>query len=218
VQAASRGARRPIGPGEALHSGDRIEMYLEVDQPAYVYVVQFFPDHSSAVLFPPEGDLRLRPGAPHRIPARGQSFQLDDATGEENIYVVAAGKPLAQADLAVAKVVEQVRVSSAAAGASAGGGSGAGGGAGVSALPADPEPAGALAAPSLGGEPPAHGAPIAKADSGPARVRRTRPAPGALSMKTRGLVTVADDDGQVLHARTDAQGVAVFRFWFQHLP
>src|SRR5262249_60945677 len=99
VQAASRGARRPIGPGEALHSGDRIEMYLEVDQPAYVYVVQFFPDHSSAVLFPPEGDLRLRPGAPHRIPARGQSFPLDEATGEANIYGVATGKPLAQADV-----------------------------------------------------------------------------------------------------------------------
>ena len=104
-------AVRPVALGEALQTGDRLELFVEVDRAAYVYLVQFFADGSSAVLFPPADDVRLQPGPATRIPRTGQWFQLDDARGEENIYVLASSRPLAQADLVAHDVIQEVRVS-----------------------------------------------------------------------------------------------------------
>ncbi len=96
-------------PGDTLHSGDRVELFVEVDAPAYVFVLQAFPDGSSTVLFPPAGELQLRPSAPVRVPPSGQWFQLDEVTGTENLVVVASVRPLGQADRNAQLAVAQTR-------------------------------------------------------------------------------------------------------------
>jgi hypothetical protein len=114
VQAKVGDVTRAVAPGDTLHSGDRVELFLDVDAPAWVYVMQAFPDGSSAVLFPPAGELQLQPGAPVRVPPAGQWFQLDEAVGVENLVVVASRRPLAEVDRAAHKIVEETRKTPAA--------------------------------------------------------------------------------------------------------
>jgi len=109
VQAKVGEATHPLAPGDTLHSGDRVELFLDVDAPAWVYVMQAFPDGSSAVLFPPAGELQLQPGASTRIPPVGQWFQLDEVTGVENIVVVASRRPLAEVAGDAHKIVMETR-------------------------------------------------------------------------------------------------------------
>src|SRR3954470_6157184 len=109
VAALVNGVKRAVAPGETLHSGDRLELLLDSDVPAYVYVVQFFADGTSAVLFPPKGDLKIEPGASTRLPPAGQWFELDRSTGKEDVVVIAASRPLAEADKAAHELIEDVR-------------------------------------------------------------------------------------------------------------
>jgi len=111
IRAHSGGEVRFIAPGDKLASGDRVEMFVELDRAAHVYVVQFFADKSIAVLFPKgEAKAELAPGR-HRIPAAGKMFELDDAVGEEHVYVVASRGPLERVDREVADSVGEVRLS-----------------------------------------------------------------------------------------------------------
>jgi hypothetical protein len=159
VNAHSGGALQPLAPGQKLRSGDRLEMHVEVDRAAWVYVLQVFPDGTSAVLFPAEGELKVAPGAPTRLPDPGKWFQLDEQTGTEHVVVVASARPLDHADRAAKRVIDEIRRPRRAA-------------------------------------------------------KKKAPAPAALSLKTRGLVVVGDD--HALRAESDALGVALFRFSFEH--
>jgi hypothetical protein len=109
VVARVRGVRHPVRAGETLHSGDRIELRVDVDQPAYVYVMQVSADGSSAVLFPTSGDLLLSPGVETRIPTGGQWFELDEHAGDEHVVVVASAQPIAQADEEAKRVLDEIR-------------------------------------------------------------------------------------------------------------
>jgi hypothetical protein len=162
VQAQVNGSPRALAAGDTLKSGDRLELLLDVDAPAFVYVMQVFPDGSSAVLFPKDGDVEVKPGTSTRLPAAGQWFQLDDVTGTENLVVFASTRTLKQAAPEAHQVVAEVR------------------------RPPRPRKPGAPKA------------------------------PGALSLKSRGILVVGTDEGKTLKARTDEQGVAIFRFSFQH--
>lgn len=197
--AASRGVRI----GSTLHSGDRIALEMNLNRPAYVYVVQFFADGSASVLFPEAGEERPISGA-QRIPGTGW-FELDDAVGDENVYVVASVAPLAEADAAIQQVVDDVRTSSTAP-----------------APRADPPPAPVDA----GVPPPApDAAPPDAAPPPPTGTDHPRnhgaggppappPPPRGASVRSRGLLRVGATPE--VHATADEMGVAVFRFWFKH--
>src|SRR5437870_5270498 len=64
VQALPAGAEdwRPVAPEDTLHSGDRLTLRVEVDEPAYVYVTQALPGGPPAVLFPKGEAQQARPG------------------------------------------------------------------------------------------------------------------------------------------------------------
>lgn len=106
------GEPRPIRPGDTLKSGDRIELMVSLEQPAYLYIVQFFADGGAAVLFPDAGDRLMSAAEPHRIPEAGAWFELDEARGEEHIYVVASRRPLSLAAAPIAQQLARVRIAS----------------------------------------------------------------------------------------------------------
>jgi hypothetical protein len=131
MRAERKGQKFGVTTDDTLRTGDIIELFVLVNQPAYVYVVQFFPDGTSAVLFPETGDRLVQPGGELRIPETGSDLQLDEHTGAENIYVLASREPVAKADAVIAKQIDGIRTSGAGEPAGSG-----------SAQPvADPEPA-----------------------------------------------------------------------------
>lgn len=84
-----------LQPGDVLKSGDRLAVTVRVDQPAYVYVTVISSDGSSKRLFPKEGDQQVNPSEPLRIPRNPEKWiPLDNNTGQENVLVYAAKKPL----------------------------------------------------------------------------------------------------------------------------
>ena len=105
------GERVQIPPGGTLRSGDRFALELQMDRPAFIYVVQFFADGTSDVLFPSEGKafVGATQGNLLRIPPGGSLFALDNAVGEENVYIIASERPLDEADASVAERVAEVR-------------------------------------------------------------------------------------------------------------
>lgn len=91
---ASKGAFE-LQPGDKLKSGDRMAVTVRVDQPVYVYVTLISGDGSSRRLFPKEGDQQVTPSEPLRIPKNPEKWiSLDANTGQENVFVYAAKKPL----------------------------------------------------------------------------------------------------------------------------
>jgi hypothetical protein len=109
VVTLSTGVRRPVAPGDTLRTGDRIELLVEVDKPAYVYITQVFPDGTAAVLFPDGGDFKVRADASTRIPPEGKWFELDDVTGEEHVVVIASERPLDEADEEAKRALDDIR-------------------------------------------------------------------------------------------------------------
>ena len=91
---AAKGAFE-MKPGDVLKSGDRMAVSVRVDQPAYIYVTLISSDGSSQRLFPKSGDQQITPTEPLRIPKNPEKWiPLDKSTGQENIFVYAAKKPL----------------------------------------------------------------------------------------------------------------------------
>ncbi|MEO8699742.1 MAG: DUF4384 domain-containing protein [Kofleriaceae bacterium] len=103
-----------VAPNDTLHSGDFLELFVMVNQPAYVYVVQFFGDGRSTVVYPDQ-DVLLQPGREHRIPAAAdEALQLDDKRGDENLYFLMTRTPVASADAAIAGAIADIRASEVA--------------------------------------------------------------------------------------------------------
>ena len=213
---------RMIGVGETLRSGDKIAWSVSVTRPAYIYVLQFFPDGSAAVLFP-DGAENNRVDESQRIPPSGW-FQLDDAQGQENVYVVASVDPLERVDESVSAAINEVQTTGRAPdpGDSGEASQSVPDASPISTIPAaTPDaapPAGSRAvasAPDAGSRRIAHGAggPKSGERKSPERAKTT-PGPGGASLRTRGLFRVQDDKAVTLKA--DDDGVAIYRFWFEH--
>lgn len=223
-------AETPVPPGATLKSGERIAMRLGSSTPVYVYVLQFFPDGSAAVLFPEPGEVNRVPRA-MRIPASGW-FELDDVVGEENVYIVASKRPLREADESVRDTVAHVRTTNSippdaklaieklAAESAAAGGSGDSGFASNSAK-RDDDGAGAA------GDHRSKGEPAARRRRPKHRPTRRRKAVGSprladpprASLLSRGLSRVSDDrEGIRVELETDDDGLAVYLFTLQHAP
>ncbi len=105
-----------VAPDDALRTGDYVELYVDVTAPAYVYVVQFLANGTSAVLFPETGDRKIEPGKSFRIPEGGDGdwFQLDSTTGIENLYVVASREPVAKVDSLLGGQIAAIRTAAPA--------------------------------------------------------------------------------------------------------
>ena len=193
---------RYLKPGDAMSTGNRVELFVRLEQRAYVYIVQFFADGTSAVLFPDEGDRQLRGKTRHRIPEAGSWFELDDATGEEHIYVVASRRRLERVAAAIAKEVEKVRVSQRE------------GNADTEIEEGDPDPDADVSV--------ASGSPSERADSGgtPAVKRpkkKKKKKRKLLTLANRGSSTLVRSAGEpAILGRGDRDGVLVFHFWFRH--
>jgi hypothetical protein len=109
VETKEGSALRSLADGETLRTGDLIQFMVAVDQPAYVYIVQYFADGTAAVLHPEGGDVLLRPGFEARIPEPGQVFKLVPPAGSEVVYFIASRRALGEADQRVAEAVKMIR-------------------------------------------------------------------------------------------------------------
>ncbi len=100
------GAPRPARQYELLYNGDLLELMVKVECNAYLYVVQFYMDGSSEILFPPTGEEFIaKAGQQVRIPKKGQWLQIDEAVGRETFYVIVSDVALKKADHAVARML-----------------------------------------------------------------------------------------------------------------
>ncbi len=190
VQARSGTVTRTLRNGDSLKTGDLIEFAVAVDNPAFVYAIQYFPDGSAQVLHPEVGEVRLAAGQEVRIPDPGSWFQLVGTPGEERIYFVASTRPLHDVDERVAEAVKTIRLSSPGADANPSGGQGAA-----------PKPTVSAKTTISSGPRPA-----------------AVPPPTAFGLGTRGRLvkvtpTAAEPrDGIV----SDASGVAIYEFLIRH--
>ncbi len=90
IRARHEGAPREVHQHDTLYSGDKLELRIKVDRSAYVYVVQFFPDGSSATIFGGE-PFRAPANQEVRVPDKTtQWLMLDQAIGQETLYIVAS--------------------------------------------------------------------------------------------------------------------------------
>jgi hypothetical protein len=212
VEAEREGRRFGVGAGDRLRSGDRLQLFVDADRDVYVHVLQFFARGAPVVHFPVEESGFLPSGVTLRVPQQGYWLQLDEATGEEHVYVVVSTRPLGEVDAVVAAAVERVR---------------------TSAGPPPPSPRaweddGPVAtAPETPGASAPRSESVAASPSGPAAARE-RPAESAVAppaepappqgfgLLNRGLVRVAGPEGAVVEL--DEAGLAIHRFWFFHDP
>jgi hypothetical protein len=89
-------------------SGTGLSLTVDLDRPAFVYVLDFHPDGGADLLYPAGGDAA---GARnhHDIPSeKDVVLQLDARTGPELLYVIVSETPLATADVELAKLVADV--------------------------------------------------------------------------------------------------------------
>lgn len=98
VRAERDGRKWRVAAGDTLETGDFLEVFVYLNQPAYLYVIQVLPDGTSTALFPGRGDRMLTAGREHRIPdATDESFQVVSNDLEENIYILMSRIPLVRA-------------------------------------------------------------------------------------------------------------------------
>jgi hypothetical protein len=201
----------PVLDGDSLKTGDDVVMHVSVNQPAYVYVVQFYGDGTSAVLFPQEcptdkprppegcGDVVAQPGKLLRVPEGTDWFTLDENTGTEHVYFLASREPIAKADKAIAGLIDNIRRTN------------------VEAPPPPPE---RKTKPPV--EPTNKVAPVEPTKKAMPAVgapaKKVSPAP-MLTMTTRKLKRVKRDDGQPAtegEAESRDAGLVVLRFSIKH--
>jgi hypothetical protein len=109
VQAKEGGGLRTVRETDVLRTGDLLQFVVSVDQPAYVYIVQYFADGSAAVLHPESGDALVRPGYEARVPEAGSWFKLVPPSGTEVVYFIASRRALGEADERVAEAIRLIR-------------------------------------------------------------------------------------------------------------
>lgn len=196
---------RALDPGDTLHSGDLVELVVSVDRPAFVYIVQRFPDGSAAVLHPESGDLQLPAALETRLPEPGAWYQLDQTVGEEHLYVVASERPLSDADREVAEALARVRTEGTLEAPAV-----------APAAPPRPAPVATPKSEATSSRPVAGGSGSGPSRPAPAPEAGAPPAAGRLTFATRGLVKAVVEG--VAEVEADSAGIAIYQFWFRHEP
>jgi hypothetical protein len=97
IRADRDGQKWSVTSGDTLKTGDLLELFVYLKQPAYLYVLEVLPDGTFMALFPDKGNRLLMAGREHRIPdAAEESFQVDSNDKEENIYLLMSRVPVAR--------------------------------------------------------------------------------------------------------------------------
>lgn len=87
---------RELWPGAVLHSGDKLSLAIEVSTPSHLYVALRSPGDAWTLLTPSAASPAQLAVPQHQthLPGSGSWFQLDEAQGEEHLYLVASRSPL----------------------------------------------------------------------------------------------------------------------------
>jgi len=97
--AAASGADQDflVRDGGVLRSGDGVQLRLQADSDAYVYVIAYGSSGSAMLLHPfseKPGDALIRQGQADVIPESGAFLPLDDREGRETLFTIVSGTPL----------------------------------------------------------------------------------------------------------------------------
>lgn len=199
VEAARGGQRIPFTPGSGLRSGDRFVVFVRADRSLYVHVVQFFPDGTSTLLSSADGQpVFVNAGVETRLPPLPSEIELDSATGEENIYVIASPSPLDHIDAALSQLVADVHASAQESPPPS------------TTADTRPGPTGASGPGRPASTPPRTGS------TRPASPASRRARPDLLAGLSRGARVVPATSA--VEATADDRGVVVARITFTHLP
>jgi len=86
-----------VAPDTVFHSGDRIRVAVEVNDPGYLYIAMKGASGTWRVLFPSAdiagGNNRVDSGRQFTIPSPPGRFAFDQQPGEERIFIVLARQP-----------------------------------------------------------------------------------------------------------------------------
>jgi hypothetical protein len=96
--------------GGVLRTGDGVQLHLESDADAYVYVIAYGSSHKAILLQPFSGraeDARVRPGRFQVIPGADVFLPLDHQEGYETLFTIVAEKPLADVAGLIARIDAQ---------------------------------------------------------------------------------------------------------------
>lgn len=90
-----------VSPSTVFHSGDSIQLGVEVTEPGYLYVVTRGSSGTWQVLFPSpkieHGDNRVRGGSTYTLP-EGHVFSFDEKPGTEKLFLIFSRQPEPQID------------------------------------------------------------------------------------------------------------------------
>jgi hypothetical protein len=96
--------------GATLRSGDQFKVNFIADGDGYVYMINFDSQGKALIIFPhPEAGTgnRVKAGQTYEIPASpAQWYYLDDAKGQETLYIVASPFPIPNLDSLVTDLKE----------------------------------------------------------------------------------------------------------------
>jgi hypothetical protein len=87
---------KPFNNGSILHSGDSYKLILEPSRAGYVYIFQFDSGNKIFQLFPTtefkgaavKNNNPVIRGERYFIPSENKSFELDNQTGKETLYLI----------------------------------------------------------------------------------------------------------------------------------
>jgi hypothetical protein len=95
-------AYRPVDPDKTFATGDVIRLRLEVNAPAYVYLMSKGASGQGNFLFPEAGeDNRLKPYRSVQVPAAGDPVRFDEPAGTETLYILVSRTPVTDLQRAI---------------------------------------------------------------------------------------------------------------------
>lgn len=101
-------SRTKLAQHTEVPSGAGLSLTVDLDRPAFVYVLDFRASGGADLLYP-TGDDAAGARKHHDIPSEKHVvLQLDDSVGPELLYVIVSAAPLATADADLAKLVADI--------------------------------------------------------------------------------------------------------------
>ena len=94
--AVREGKSFSVKSGDTLQTGDRIHITVKPNLRCYVYMINQDAKGNVYSLFPNPSQryMALEAGVEYHIPGKGMSFELDENTGKEHIYITASQIPM----------------------------------------------------------------------------------------------------------------------------
>lgn len=190
AQVGEQLSTRNILPGDTLHSGDGVALYITLDRAAYVYVVNYSPTEWSTLHFPSSDlsmDQIIQAQATLRVPSGGSQYRLrlDEKIGVETFIVVASLKPIDS------QLCEQLRL---------------------------PYPLWQNHRPGRGNNPDPKPKKSPPPPTPPVQPTRREPPEGQKPGDREGILIDPNNPKRTMRMPSDPQGLTVLRFSFKHEP